>query len=220
MAKKDKTSQALRKSRKPSASQHLTEEERALWEYAARDLKPLKQKSHRVSTATREEASEAPRARETARHHPAHETPAKRAAAPAAKTVKAPPAVPPLSDLDRRKTRKIGAGRVDIEARIDLHGMRQSEAHVALRRFLMRAHADGKRWVLVITGKGTQARERPASELYGYGEPERGVLRRNVPHWLTEPELRSIVVGYTAAAIRHGGDGALYVQLRRRERTR
>ncbi len=97
--------------------------------------------------------------------------------------------------------------------------MRQSEAHPALRRFLLKAHADGRRWVLVITGKGAPRGRSEEPEDAGYGrEEERGVLRRNVPRWLAEPELRAIVVGFTAAAIRHGGEGALYVQLRRRER--
>jgi DNA-nicking Smr family endonuclease len=112
----------------------------------------------------------------------------------------------------------LGSGRIAIEARIDLHGMRQSEAHRALNRFLAKAHADGRRWVLVITGKGGPQRALSSDDL-GYGGEERGVLRRNVPRWLAEPELRAIVVGFTEAAIRHGGAGALYVQLRRRERT-
>ena len=80
-----------------------------------------------------------------------------------------PPAVaskaaPPPIAIDRRKARQIGSGRIEVEGKIDLHGMRQSEAHAALRRFLLRAHADERRWVLVITGKGDPSR--------GYGEPD------------------------------------------------
>jgi DNA-nicking Smr family endonuclease len=124
--------------------------------------------------------------------------------------------------LDRRKARRVGSGRVEIEARIDLHGMTQSEAHPALRRFLLKAHADGRRWVLVITGKGApldRSLNRSTARFDGSDgadDAPRGVLRRNVPFWLAEPELRSIVVGFTSAAIRHGGEGALYVQLRKR----
>ena len=70
---------------------------------------------------------------------------------------------PPPIAIDRRKARQIGSGRIEVEGKIDLHGMRQSEAHAALRRFLLRAHADERRWVLVITGKGDPLRR-------GYGE--------------------------------------------------
>jgi DNA-nicking Smr family endonuclease len=130
-----------------------------------------------------------------------------------------PPAAPPLSDLDRRKARKVGTGKVEIEGRIDLHGMRQAEAHAALRRFLLRGYAEGRRWVLVITGKGAPLRRcEDDAGLVSVRDDERGVLKRNVPRWLDEPELRAIVIGFTAAAIRHGGEGALYVQLRRRDR--
>lgn len=138
---------------------------------------------------------------------------------------------PPLADFDRKKARHIGAGRIEIDARIDLHGLRQSEAHAALRRFILTSHGRGCRWVLVITGKGaplSQSREpdddggawwRRGLATLGYGsEGERGVLRRNVPRWLSEPELRSFIVSYTTAAVRHGGDGALYVHLRSRTR--
>ena len=93
---------------------------------------------------------------------------------------------------------------------------------LALRRFLLKAHADGRRWVLVITGKGAPLDRSlnrsmaPFEASDGAGDAPRGILRRNVPFWLAEPELRSIVVGFTSAAIRHGGEGALYVQLRKR----
>ncbi len=161
------------------------------------------------------------RPRLAARHAPSApekagaKRPPPRVPAPPAKA--APP--PPLAALDRRKARRIGSGRIEVEARIDLHGLRQSEAHSALNRFLLAQHAKGHRWVLVITGKGAPRgrSEEPDDAGYGGGE-ERGVLRRNVPRWLAEPELRAIVVGFTAAAIRHGGEGALYVQLRRRDR--
>ena len=127
----------------------------------------------------------------------------------------APPKVPPLADFDRRAARRIRSGRVEIEARIDLHGLRQNEAHAALRGFLMSAHARGLRWVLVITGKGSSGR---GDEIPPWPEPERGVLKKNVPRWLAEPDMRAVVVSYTAAAIPHGGEGALYIQLRSKRR--
>lgn len=95
--------------------------------------------------------------------------------------------------------------------------MRQAEAHSALRSFLHACHRKGHSVVLVITGKGAPAGTKsdlPWGE--AMGRSERGVLRRNVPQWLAHPELRGIVVSFTEAAIRHGGDGALYVHLRRK----
>lgn len=212
---KDRESRTLSKAvAKRGSGDHLSAEERVLWEHAARDLKPLKGKKPRVHGAHEADAP-SQRAPEQEKKTPAQRASARPQAPPK------PAAPPPLTALDRRKARHIGSGRIEVEARIDLHGMRQSEAHAALRRFLIEAHAKDRRWVLVITGKGSPQRTGSPREDAGYGgEVERGVLRRNVPRWLAEPELRAIVVGFTAAAVRHGGDGALYVQLRRRERTR
>ena len=123
---------------------------------------------------------------------------------------------PPIAAFDRKKVRKIRSGQVEIEARIDLHGMRQDEAHVALVNFLHRCQGKGQRWVLVITGKGKLS-DRDDDAPFDMTRPrERGVLKRNVPRWLDEPEVRSLVVSYTLAAIQHGGEGALYVHLRKR----
>lgn len=190
----------------------LTEDEQALWEFAAREIKPLKSAKGRVHVS--QEASPAA-PRNDARPEPAKPGPAPRVAAPTTKppAQKSAPQQPLTTELGRRQAR-----RIEVEARIDLHGMRQAQAHAALRRFLLSSHAAGKRWVLVITGKGSSRREAREDEGY-YGREEPGVLRRSVPRWLAEPDLRAIVVGYSAAAIRHGGEGALYVQLRRRERT-
>jgi DNA-nicking Smr family endonuclease len=126
--------------------------------------------------------------------------------------------------IESKAVRRIGNGRLAIDARVDLHGLRQSEAHAELRRFLMGSVAKGHRMVLVITGKGGRDRPRiPAvgsddfgTDGFGFAaDREPGVLRRQVPMWLREPDLAAIVVGFTAAHVRHGGDGALYVQLRR-----
>ncbi len=119
---------------------------------------------------------------------------------------------PPLADFDRRTKQKILRGRDNIERRIDLHGMSQAAAHAALRGFLRQAHAEDLRLVLVVTGKGERSRFRTGP----YGEV--GVLRRMVPHWLRELDLRSIVLGFEPAGTPHGGTGALYVRLRRRKR--
>ncbi len=219
MARKDRDPEALKKAHKAPGSA-LSEEERELWERAARDLQPLKAKRPRVTVAP-EQASPSPKPPERVDIKAIART-ERAAPAPAKLERTSAPVVPPLADVDRRKARRVGTGRVEIEARIDLHGMTQSEAHPALRRFLLKAYADGRRWVLVITGKGAaldRSLNRTMAPLDGSddaGNAPRGVLRRNVPFWLAEPELRSIVVGFTSAAIRHGGEGALYVQLRKR----
>ena len=113
--------------------------------------------------------------------------------------------MPPLAPLGKRERTKLSRGRSEIDARLDLHGMTQMRAHRALTGFLHRAHHEGLTFVLVITGKGK----------VGGLDAERGVLRRQVPEWLGLPEFRSLVVGFEEAHIGHGGEGALYVRVRR-----
>jgi DNA-nicking Smr family endonuclease len=127
---------------------------------------------------------------------------------------RAAPKLPPLVPLERRTASALRRGRQEIEAVIDLHGMRQTEAHHALLAFLRRSQAGGLKVVLVITGKGAAG----AVQDFPFGE--RGVLRRMVPHWLRLPDLRPLVVGFDEAAPHHGGSGALYVRLRRSGRGR
>lgn len=202
----------------PPRRRHLTKEDEALWEHTASSLKPLREKKprHHPGVADPDETPLfAPKAKAGKRHAAeAHEkTPAK--SSPPA--LAPPKATPDLNVFDRKAARRLRGGKIEIEARIDLHGMRQHEAHTALRRFLLSCFSRGLRWVLVITGKGGPQRPRDDD---GYGTPERGVLRKNVPMWLAEPELRAVVVSFTTAAIPHGGEGALYVQLRNPERVR
>ncbi|WP_340321995.1 Smr/MutS family protein [Chelatococcus albus] len=119
------------------------------------------------------------------------------------------PKLPPLAPLDRRLRVALKRGTQTVDAKLDLHGLRQAEAHGALVAFLVRARARGARVVLVVTGKGGAPH---------HGDPfgERGVLRRLVPQWLCLPDLRSVVLGFEEAGREHGGEGALYVRLRRR----
>jgi DNA-nicking Smr family endonuclease len=107
--------------------------------------------------------------------------------------------------LERRDKQRLVRGTQTIDARIDLHGRTQSEAHAALLGFLRRAQAQGARFVLVITGKGGG----PGSS------GERGVLKRHVPLWLRLPEFRLLVLAIEDAHVAHGGEGALYVRVRR-----
>jgi len=116
-----------------------------------------------------------------------------------------PAGVPALSPFFRKEKQKLARGNAAIDARIDLHGMTQAEAHGALRRLLHRAQARGAKFVLVITGKGAPDASRG----------DRGVLRRQVPMWLALPEFRRYVLGFDFADTGHGGEGALYVRLRK-----
>ena len=114
--------------------------------------------------------------------------------------------------MDRKRFTDLRRGKLAPEARIDLHGMTLAQAHPALIRFILGAHAGGKRLVLVITGKGRgEAGPGPIPE-------RRGILRQQVPHWLQGPPLSSVVLQTAPAHRSHGGEGALYVYLRRHRR--
>ena len=130
---------------------------------------------------------------------------------PAPKPVPKPAHVPRAAPLDRQTSRQLDKGKLEVEARLDLHGMRQRDAHVQLRRFLKTSQARGLKHVLVITGKGAA---QTASRSF-YEEDERGVLRQAVPHWLADPEFATLVVSFSQAPRRLGGEGALYVRLRK-----
>ena len=123
----------------------------------------------------------------------------------------AKPALPPLAPLERTTLRALARGQRSVDAVLDLHGMRQAEAHLALGGFLRRAQSAGHGLVLVVTGKGGAGGGFALS-----GGDERGVLRRVVPHWLRLPDLRGVVLGFDEAVRHQGGEGALYVRLRRR----
>ncbi|GGE46353.1 DNA mismatch repair protein MutS [Primorskyibacter flagellatus] len=111
--------------------------------------------------------------------------------------------------MDRKMHTKMKRGKLSPDARIDLHGMTLDRAHPALTGFIMRAASDGKRLVLVITGKG---KDRDSD---GPIPVRRGILRHHVPHWLSVPPLSQLILQVTPAHISHGGGGAYYVYLRR-----
>jgi DNA-nicking Smr family endonuclease len=121
--------------------------------------------------------------------------PPAKAPPPASKRSPAPP-----QDVEPGYRRRLIRGRESVAARIDLHGLGQDAARAALTRFIERSASEGWRAVLVITGKGTT------------GD---GVLKRRVPDWLAEPPIRQHIAGVSEAHRRHGGEGALYVALRR-----
>src|SRR5215510_7485005 len=177
-----------------SRRRQVSEEEQALWRSVTRTVSPLRRHRKDKAPATeRDEPEQKPARPLPSPPHPvavAHKAPPK-------------PKEPALAPIDRRSKQKLARGTEAIDARIDLHGRTQSEAHAALLRFLHRAQGHGAKTVLVITGKG------------GGRDGGRGVLKRQVPMWLALPEFRGLVVGFGDAAIGHGGEGALYVRVRR-----
>jgi DNA-nicking Smr family endonuclease len=190
----------------------VSADEAQLWEQATRALDRVKAKPRVGSAAEPASSQPAPRlpAVTSARTQASQRSSQPPTAAVARKSGK-PSA--PLAEFERRKARQIASGKIELGARIDLHGLRQDDARSRLRAFLLDAHAKGHKTVLVITGKGGEEPADPRGARAG--ERPRGVLRRNVPSWLGEPDLRAIVLSYTAAGVRHGGAGALYVQLRK-----
>jgi DNA-nicking Smr family endonuclease len=191
----------------------VSEDEAELWKQATRALVPVKAKP-RVASAPAPAAPTPPSTLASQRAPASSKAPAAAREPSRAASAGARPRPPaPLADFDRRKARQIASGRIEVDARIDLHGLRQRDARARLHAFLLAAYAAGHKTVLVITGKGG---EEPADGLGSLmGERQRGVIRRSVPHWLEEPDLRAVVLSYTQASPRHGGAGALYVQLRR-----
>jgi DNA-nicking Smr family endonuclease len=171
----------------------LSREERVLWKAVTQSIVP-RRKPVDVDDATESE--------------PAYTPDTSKRPLPPSPVTLSPPiekrTPPPLAPLGRRMKQRVARGKEPIDGRLDLHGLTQSEAHSVLLRFLRTAVARDARLVLVITGKGRRD-----------GEGERGVLKRQVPHWLGLPEFRALVVGFEDAHITHGGEGALYIRLRR-----
>ena len=172
------------------ARRGLSAQEQKLWSDVTRSVAPLRRQPLRADPAP-------PAA-------PDKPKPA-RASAPSAPPAARPTA--PLEAFDRRLKQRLARGTEVIDARVDLHGKTQSEAHAALFSFLRKAQSDGAKFVLVITGKGGSAGE----DFSG-----RGVLKRQVPQWLRLAEFRRYVLGFEDAHLRHGGAGALYLRIRRR----
>jgi DNA-nicking Smr family endonuclease len=168
----------------------LSDEERSLWAGFTRSVVRLGR------PAKETESSQA-----TKRQIVSAATENSRTAAPRAK------GAAPASSLMRRDRRRLSRGRQPFDAHIDLHGKTQREAHALLLRFFRRAQEDGAKFILVVTGKGGRG---------VFGAAEGGILRRQVPLWLSLPEFSRYVSAFGEADAAHGGSGALYVQLRSR----
>lgn len=198
------------------APRGLRPEERALWNQIAgttRPLHPTPGPDRPVSAFGKAPASPDPAAAPDPAPTPPPIVPFRIGAlAPTAGTPSSQSANPPLR-MEARAFARLKRGRMAPEASIDLHGLNRAQALAALQRFVMTSRAQGMRLVLVITGKG-EGRQRHDPFL-GPG----GALRREVPLWLEQAPLAQAVNQVTTAHPRHGGDGALYVWLRRtRER--
>ena len=161
-----------------------------LWRRAMRDVKPL---ADRPPAPTDRPGAARGRADVTGALPSA---PTRLPPGPAA----SPPPLDRFAGVDRATAERLKRGRTQIEARLDLHGMTQAEAHRALVGFVPRSRAAGRRCVLIITG---------------HGRNHGGVLKTAVPRWLAEPGLRQHLLGISPARPPHGGDGALYLLLRR-----
>ncbi len=166
-------------------------EDEALWQHVTASVRPLRKKPVTPKAVLPK--------------------PAKTAVKPSVKTPVVAPAplraprnlpLPPLPDkpFDKGEEQKLRKGPAGFDGRIDLHGMTQAEAYAALHRFIRSAAKSGRRTLLVITGKGR-----------GGG----GVLRRQLPMWLEDGELRALVLAFTPAKQKDGGDGAFYIKLRK-----
>jgi DNA-nicking Smr family endonuclease len=183
----------------------LSAEEHLLWRKVTRSIAPIPKRDRAAAEA---DGDSVPQAAAEGAQSPADTGKPPQRVAPARPVAIETPVRPRVAApvaIDRRTKQRLSRGTMEIDARLDLHGYRQHTAHETLLRFLRGAQADGARFVLIITGKGTR----------GEGE-DRGVLRRQVPLWLGLPEFRPYVAGFGNAAIGHGGEGALYVRLRRR----
>jgi DNA-nicking Smr family endonuclease len=178
----------------------LSEEEIALWAEVAKSVARRRGASLPVIIEAKPKPTPPPPKGATAAASAPSETPRKA------------PRQPPLAPLERRLKRDLSRGRAAVDSAIDLHGMNQAQAHQALRGFLVHMQAQGAKLVIVVTGKGGKQQ---ASAVWA---DEPGVLRRLVPQWLRESDMRAVVLGFEEAARAHGGSGALYVRLRRRER--
>lgn len=166
----------------------LSEDERALWRGFARGVTPLRRGADvELGIAPNQPARPAPPQNVRKERSPAKLAPA-------------------LTQFDRRLHQRVVRGHAAIDVRLDLHGMTQRQAHAALLHFLTQAQARNAKLALLVTGKGVGAAATTS---------ERGVLRRQVPLWLSLPEFRRFIVSFEPAHASHGGEGALYLRLRR-----
>ncbi|MEM1038155.1 MAG: Smr/MutS family protein [Pseudomonadota bacterium] len=180
----------------------LRTEDAEIWTKVARTTEPLRRPANRFQhhSTLKEEMADLMRATVSPDWPPKKQknTPAQ---PPPFTTSPTPKRMDLHHPIEDRVHKHLAKGRLSIDGRIDLHGMTQDAARHALLNFLEMAQASGHRVVLVITGKGNMGQ---------------GVLRRMVPVWFELTEYRRLVNGYRQSHVSHGGEGALYVRIRKR----
>lgn len=192
----------------------LTPHERALWGYIAKSVKPVKRDAIKAEMSMAE-LMNAPNEMNKPQQIEIKSADIISPEKVFQKTIR--PQMPPLAPIERNLRRKLNKGKASIDAKLDLHGMHQDEAHNTLISFVTRAAQHERHLVLIVTGKGSGKGASKGGRKSDYTNKlsETGVLRRMVPLWLSDPSLRNFVIGFEEAAIGHGGSGALYVRLRK-----
>ncbi|MCR9219480.1 MAG: Smr/MutS family protein [Alphaproteobacteria bacterium] len=188
--------------KKQAPPKNRADQDRDLWAAVTRNVRPLEDRPREARGLRHGESEPAERTSEgdAARLSRRLAHAAAQASAPPPPPREPPPALAPGSapGLDRRTAERLRRGKLAIDGRVDLHGMSRDAAHRTVIDHLSSAHLLGKRCVLVVTGKG------------------RGILKESVPHWLNLPPLREKILAIETARPEHGGEGALYVLLKRR----
>ena len=181
-------------------------EEADLWRHVTGDVKPL---ARREKPPARPEktADTTPQGTQKAAAQRKRKAAARAETEPPSPLTPRKPRAPELTHgaspgVDRRTADNLRRGRMTIEARLDLHGMTQAEAHGRLSAFIEGHQSAGRRCVLVVTGKGSRS-------------AGGGVLREAVPRWLNMPALRPRILSFSHAQPKDGGEGALYILLKR-----
>ncbi|ARE40593.1 Smr/MutS family protein [Rhodovulum sp. P5] len=189
----------------------LSHEERALWDHVARQARPMHGKRQARVDEPEPFPAKPPKPQpDTKSENPLTPFQVGSRSTPQTSTASFSDPVPKVPvRMDRKTFSRMTGGKLDPEARLDLHGMTLAQAHPALTGFILRNHGKGRRLVLIITGKGRD------DDGGGPIPDRRGVLRRQVPHWLHQAPLAAAVQQVAPAHRRHGGDGAFYVYLRR-----
>lgn len=184
---------------KKDQSKNKEKEDQDLWEFVTRDVTPLDNKQTKNHTKEARPTTKAPSPQ---KHNKTSYPPA---SAPK-------PALSRSSETDRNTAKKLKRGQIAIDARLDLHGMSQSKAYASLKTFIKNAYALNMKCVLVITGKGT-----PRHGNTPLADQKFGVLKTQVPRWLDESEFGTYILKYEWAKQKDGGEGAMYVLMRKKK---